>query len=82
MGLRVAVSDVLEAEGAVIAYEPASKTKEKFRERRVHVEVVLSLDVVRRELSEVHLVEPKMNAVIESHNDTRARERTQLGRDG
>lgn len=82
MGLRVAVSDVLEAEGAVIAYEPASKTKEKFRERRVHVEVVLSLDVVRRELSEVHLVEPEMNAIIESRNDTRARERTQLGRDG
>ena len=58
MSLSVAVADVLEAKRPVIADEPASKTKEQFREGRVHVEVVLSLDVVGRELAEVHLVEP------------------------
>lgn len=63
MGLSVAVADVLEAEGAVIAYKPTSKTKEQFRKRRMHVEVVLSLNVVGGELAEVNLVEPNDTSV-------------------
>lgn len=63
MGLSVAVADVLEAEGAVIAHKPTSKTKEQFRKRWMHVEVVLPLDVVGGELAEVNLVEPNDTSV-------------------
>ena len=57
MGLCVAVADVLEAEGAVIAYEPTGETKEEFCKRRVDVEVVLSCNIIRSKLAEVYFVE-------------------------
>ena len=57
MGLGVAVADVLEAEGAIIANKPARKTKEEFREGRVYVEVVLSCDVIGGEFAEMDFIE-------------------------
>ena len=42
----VAVANVLEAEVTVVANKPASQTEEELRERGMHVEVVLSEDVV------------------------------------
>ena len=57
MSLRVVVSNVLELEVSVKADEPAGQTVEQLREWRVDVEVVLALDVMRRELAEVDFVE-------------------------
>ena len=57
MSLSVAVADILEAEGAIIANKPARKTKEQFREGRVYVEVVLSCDVIGGEFAEMDFIE-------------------------
>ena len=57
MSLSVAVADILEAEGAIIANKPARKTKEEFREGRVYVEVVLSCDVIGGEFAEMDFIE-------------------------
>lgn len=56
VGIGVAVADTLEFERAIEANEPASKTEEELRQRWVHVEVVLSLDIVCGELSKVNLI--------------------------
>ena len=57
MSLSVAVANVLEAAVTVIADEPACETEEEFRKWRVDVEVVLSEDVICRELAKVDFVE-------------------------
>lgn len=57
MILRVAVSNVVELELAIESHEPASEPEEKFGERRVHVKVVLSRDVVGGEFSKVDFIE-------------------------
>lgn len=62
MARGVAVANRLERELAVKPDEPAREPEEQLRERRVHVEVVLAHDVVRRELAEVDLVEPARGA--------------------
>ncbi len=83
MRFGVAVADVLEAEVTVIANEPACKTEEKFRERRMDVEVVLSEDVVRRELAKVDLVEAVTCRSCEERRDAHiCGARTRPGPDG
>jgi len=57
VGRSVAVADVLKVELAIKADEPASESEEKFRQRGVHVEVVLASNVVGREFPEVNFVE-------------------------
>ena len=57
MSLSVAVADVLEAKGAIVAHEPTGETEEEFCKRRVDVEVVLSCNIIRGELAEVYFVE-------------------------
>lgn len=54
---RVAVADVLELELTVEAREPACKTQQHLRERRMYIEIVFALDVVSCELAKVHFIE-------------------------
>jgi hypothetical protein len=54
---RIAVSDVLEWKVSVEPNEPSCKSEKEFGERRMHIEVVLSVDIVRRELAEMDFIE-------------------------
>ena len=55
--LRVAVTDVLEVEMAIVTYEPTSETKQHLGKRWVHIEIVFSSEIVRSKLSKVYFVE-------------------------
>jgi hypothetical protein len=58
MVFGVRVTDVVERELAIEADEPTRKSKKKFRERRMDVEVVFSRYIVGCKLAKVYLIEP------------------------
>lgn len=55
--LGVAVSYVVEEEMTVVANEPPGQAEQHLRKWWMHIEVILSLDVIRREFPKVNLVE-------------------------
>lgn len=57
MVLGVAVSNVLEREVAIKADEPSRKSKQKFCEGWVHIEVILPKDIVGGKLAKVNFIE-------------------------
>jgi hypothetical protein len=57
MVVRIRVTNVLEVEVSVETHEPTGEAEEHLCERRMHVEVVLTFDVLCGELAEVHLIE-------------------------
>ena len=57
MVLGVAVSNVLEREVTIEADKPSRESKQKFCEGWVHIEVILSKDVVGSKLPKVNLIE-------------------------
>ena len=89
MSLGVAVADGLELEVSVKPDEPAGQTVEQLREWRVDVEVVLALDVMRRELAKVDFVKAGVRSSQYAGRGRRENQmvedevtRTLLGRDG
>jgi len=57
--IGVTIADILEVEVAIESNEPTSEAEEKFRERRMHVKIVFSCDVVGRKFSKMNFVEPR-----------------------
>lgn len=64
MVFRVAVTDGFELELSIETREPSSETQKHLREWRMDIKVVLALDVVRRELSEVNLIESEREILV------------------
>ena len=56
MVLRIAVPNCLESEFSIKSNEPAGKSKKQFSKGGMHIEVVLSLDVVGCEFTKVNLI--------------------------
>lgn len=54
---RIAISNGIKREAPVKPYKPARKAEKEFGERWMHVKVVLSVDIVRREFAEMDFVE-------------------------
>lgn len=52
------LSDLLEVKVPIIATNESHESQEEFCKRRMHVDVVLGLDIFRSELSKVNLVKP------------------------
>ncbi len=58
----IAVSDGLEWKVSVETNKPSCKAEKKFGERRVHVEVILAVDIMWRELAEMDFIETRRRA--------------------
>jgi len=57
---RITIPNVFEFEASIETDKPSSQTKEEFGKGWMYIEVILAINVVRRELAEMNLIKTSM----------------------
>ena len=57
---RITIPDVFEFEASIEANKPSGQAKEEFGKGWMHIEVILAIYVVRRELAKMDLIKTSM----------------------